>query len=390
MRVLTFSIWIVGLMALSANVAAQTASQEYYVTIGVFAVQENAIRYTAGANKKGFNAQYAINPARKLYYVYLLQTDDKKKAYAFDIKLRAESEYKEAWVFTGHLGDEAVPVVEVPKKDSVKLEPVIVPVKKDTVIAEPPVVKVDSSTIVKPVVKKKAKGKFFNFKFVNAETGAEVRGEIHLAESNKATQYQAFKANEVVDVPAPKNTAGAYFVTTVAPGYKALEETIHYKDTEPSSSGVGPDGEIIIPISLTRAKRGDYIEFNNVSFYRNSVIMQPSFKDEIDGLIALMKENPNYKVRIHAHCNGAESRDIITLGTSSKYFETDPGNVRKNASAKELTELRAETARRYMDSQGISTERILTKGEGGKMMVYPQSSVYANYNDRLEIEIVRH
>jgi outer membrane protein OmpA-like peptidoglycan-associated protein len=387
MKVLTFSIWMAGLMVLSANVAAQTAPQEYYVTIGVFAVQDNAIRYTSAANKKGFSAQYAINPARKLYYVYLLQTDDKKKAYAFDIKLRAESEYKEAWVFIGHLGEEVVPVVETPKKDSVKVEPVILP-KKDSAIAEVP--KVDSSTIVKPVVKKVPKGKFFNFKFVNAETGAEVRGEIHLAESNKATQYQAFKANELVDVPAPKNNAGAYFVTTVAPGYRVVEETIHYKDTEPSSSGVGPDGEVIIPIALTRAKRGDYIEFNNVSFYRNSVIMQPAFKDELDGLVALMKENEKYKVRIHAHCNGNESRDIITLGTSTKYFESDPGNVRKVGSAKELTELRAEAARRYLDSQGIATERILTKGEGGKMMVYPQNSVYANYNDRLEIEILRH
>jgi outer membrane protein OmpA-like peptidoglycan-associated protein len=389
MKVLTFSIWMVGLMTLSANVAAQTASQEYYVTIGVFGVQDNAVRFTETANKKGFNAQYAINPARKLYYVYLLQTGDKKKAYAFDIKLRAESEYKEAWVFIGHLGDEVVPVVEVPKKDSVKTLPVVIAPKKDSVIANVPP-KVDSSTLVKPVAKKVAKGKFFNFKFINAETGAEVRGEIHLAESNKATQYQAFKANEVVDVPAPKNNAGAYFVTTVAPGYKVLEETIHYKDTEPSSSGIGPDGEVIIPIALTRAKKGDYIEFNNVSFYRNSVIMQPAFKDELDGLVALMKENTNYKVRIHAHCNGNEPRDIITLGTSTKFFESDPGNVRKTGSAKELTELRAEAARRYLDSQGINTERILTKGEGGKMMVYPQTSVYANYNDRLEIEILRH
>ena len=29
-------------------------------------------------------------------------------------------------------------------------------------------------------------------------------------------------------------------------------------------------------------------------------------------------------------------------------------------------------------------------GEGGKEMVYPQTSVYANYNDRIEVEVVRH
>jgi outer membrane protein OmpA-like peptidoglycan-associated protein len=118
--------------------------------------------------------------------------------------------------------------------------------------------------------------------------------------------------------------------------------------------------------------------------------MQPQFKDELDGLVDLMKENLNYKVKIHGHCNGNESRDIITLGTSIKYFESDPGNVKKTGSAKELTELRAEAARRYLVAEGIDVERILTKGEGGKMMVYPQTSVYANYNDRLEIEVLRH
>jgi outer membrane protein OmpA-like peptidoglycan-associated protein len=243
---------------------------------------------------------------------------------------------------------------------------------------------------VKPIVKKVAKGKFFIFQFINKESGQPVRGELHFSESSKATQYQAYKANELIDVPAPRNASGAIFITTVAPGYKVLETTINYKDPLPSSSGTGPDGELIVPLNLERAKKGDYIEFNNVSFYKNSVIMQPEFKDEMDGLVDLMKENVNYKVRIHGHCNGNEARNIITLGSSVKYFESDPGNEKKNGSAKELTELRAEAARRYLISQGIDVERILTKGEGGKEMVYPQTSVYANYNDRIEVEVVRH
>lgn len=412
MKALTFAVWMVGLSVVCNSAAAQTTSQEFYVTIGVFRPQHYAMRYTALANKNGFNAQYAINPARKLYYVYLLQSDEKRKAQPFLNKLRVESEYKDAWIFNGHLGHEPlIPVVkgkndpvktEAEKKDSVKAETVkkdsikaetvkkdsaiTESVKKDSVIEIPRVVKIDSSTIVKKV----PKGKFFIFRFLNGESGAEVRGEIHLATSNKAAQYQAFKANEMVDLLAPRNQAGAYFATTVAPGYKVVETIINYNDPMPLSSGSGPDGEIIIPLTLTRAKRGDYIEFNNVSFYRNSVVMQPQFKHELDGLVDLMKEHQDYEIRIHGHCNGNEPRDIITLGTSTKYFESDPGNVRKTGSAKELTELRAEAARRYLGAQGISMERILTKGEGGKMMVYPQTSVYANYNDRIEVEIIRH
>lgn len=390
-------VLVVALVLLTDYVQAQV-NDEYYVTVGAFARKENAVRFTAKASRMGFNAQYAINTNRKLYYVYLLQSPEKRKAYAFCIKMKAETEFKDAWVFFGRLGEEAPvinekpPVVEKPvveeKKPIEEPKPVIEDVKPviedvKPVVEQP---KVDSSTIAKKV----AKGKFFEFKFVNEATGTEVRGEVHLSESLKATQYQAFKANEVIDLAAPRNAAGVYFITTIAPGYKTWETQISYKDPLPSSSGNGPDGEFIIPITLERAKRGDYIEFNNVSFYRNSVVMQEKFQAEMDGLVDLMKENKNYKVRIHGHCNGMEARDIITLGTSDKYFSSDPRNEKKNATAKELTELRAEAARRYLVSQGIEVERILTKGEGGKMMIYPPTSVYANYNDRIEVEIVKH
>ncbi len=373
----------------SHEVAAQAATPEYYVTIGVFAVHSNAIRYTARANKMGFQAQYAINAPRKLYYVYLFQSTDRRKAYAFLIKLRAESEFKDSWIFTGHLGEEPEAPVVIEKKEEVPpvvIAPVVTP--EEPIKKEEPVVKVDS--VKAAPAKKVAKGKFFVFRLVNKENGNGIRGEIHFQISKKANQYTAYKADELIDLPAPRNADGAYYITTVAPGYQVLETAIDYKDPLPSSSGTGPDGEIIIPLALTRAKRGDYIEFNQVSFFRNSTILQPVSQLELDGLVDLMKENLNYKVKIHGHCNGTEPRDIFTLGTSTKYFESDPGNKKMTASAKELTELRAETARRYLVSQGIAVERILTKGEGGKMMVYPQNSVYANYNDRIEIEIIRH
>ena len=384
MKVLKLALYVIAFSLLADDAVSQTAGDEYYITIGVFGVQDNAVRLTKKATKMGFSAQYAIRAPRKLYYVYLLQTPDRRKAYAFLIKLRAESEFKDAWLFLGHLGVDAV--VEKP------IVPIIIPVveKKDSVIAPMPIVKVDSPVVVKPFVKKVPKGKFFNFQFVNKENGNLVRGEIHFTENAKATQYQAYKADELIDLPAPRNALGVYYITTVAPGYRALETDFNYKDALPVSSGTGPDGELIIPLSLTRAKRGDYIEFNNVTFYRNSVIMQPQSQLEIDGLADLMKENVNYKVRIHGHCNGTDPRDIFTLGTSTKFFESDPGNVKKRGTAKELTDLRAEAVRRYLVSQGIAVERMLTDGEGGKMMVYPQTSVYANYNDRVEIEILRH
>jgi outer membrane protein OmpA-like peptidoglycan-associated protein len=374
-----------------ASSVALAQDTGYYVTIGVFAIQDNAVRFTAKANKAGFNAQYAINTKRNLYYVYLLESTDRRKAAKFMMKIRMETEHKDAWLFIGRLGAETieaepapeavtpvVPVVVAPVVVEQKPEPTPEPVKKDSVV------------VVKPPVKRVVKGKLFTFKFINADNGNEIRGEIHFSESKKATQYQAFKADEAIDLPAPKNSGGIYYITTIAPGYKPIETAFNYKDAEPVSSGKGPEGELIIPLSLERAKRGDYIEFTNVSFFRNSVVLHPQAETEMQGLADLMKEHKDYKVKIHGHCNGTESRDVITLGTSTKFFESDPGNQKKRVSDKELTTLRAEAVKRYLVSQGVEEDRIGVKGEGGKLMIYPQNSVYANYNDRVEVEITKH
>ena len=108
MRLLAIFLWVVGLSIACNPAVAQTPASEYYVTIGVFGVHKNALRLTEKANKMGFNAHYAINPARKLYYVYLLQATTKRQAFTFVIKLRAESEFRDAWVFTGHLGQDGM------------------------------------------------------------------------------------------------------------------------------------------------------------------------------------------------------------------------------------------------------------------------------------------
>lgn len=388
MNVLKRALPLMILLALSGPVASLAQDAEYYVTIGVFAIQENAVRFTAKANKAGFNAQYAINPQKhNWYYVYLLQGTERRKVAAFMLKVRLDSEYKDAWLFTGRLGVQPEPKPEpvtetpivVPVVVEKQPEPAPVPEKKDSVVAEKPA-----------PPKRVVKGKLFTFKFINAETGTEVRGEVHFAEVKKATQYQAFKADEVIDLPAPRNSAGVYYIQTIAPGYKPLETPFNYKDPLPVSTGSGPEGDLIIPLSLERAKRGDYIEFTNVSFYRNSVVLHPQSETELEGLAELMKEHKDYKVRIHGHCNGTESRDIITLGTSTKFFESDPSNKKIRASDKELTSLRAEAVKAYLVSQGIEEGRIATKGEGGKLMIYPQNSVYANYNDRVEVEVTRH
>jgi len=244
--------------------------------------------------------------------------------------------------------------------------------------------------VVKPA------GKPFIFKLQTSD-GQVVTGEVHVQESTNATRYQAFKGNEVVYVEAPQNARGNYVVITQAAGYQPVSMILGYREPpmilgyrEPPSTETGPDGEVIIPIEVSKVKRGDYIDFTNVRFFRNSSILEPVAQNELDGLVDLMKESTGYKIRVHGHCNGNQDKEGSTLGSSTNYFALDPGkNKIGKFSAKELTSERAATVKAYLVSQGIEASRIDTKGEGGKIPLYPEGGTLGQYNDRIEIEIVK-
>ena len=285
------------------------------------------------------------------------------------------------------------PVIEEKKEEPVVIQPVIKEVpKKDSIISKPKPVVVDSATtnanVVKPVVKK-PDGKPFYFKLVNSESGNKVSGEVHIVEA-KATQYLGVKGNELVYLVKPKNVAGVYQVAIQAPGYQPEKLVFNYEDPLPLSSGAGDQQETIFTFELTRAKKGDYIDFNDVRFFRNTTILEPHSQVELNGLVDLLKEDENYKIKIHGHCNGDDSRPVTTLGTSTNIFALDPShNKKETMPAKKLTELRAETVKNYLVSQGIEADRLSIKGQGGKMMIYPRTSTLANRNDRVEVEVLR-
>jgi outer membrane protein OmpA-like peptidoglycan-associated protein len=305
------------------------------------------------------------------------------------IKIKVETNYKEAWVFIGKLGAEEIakpePVIE-PVKEPVK-EPVIeAPPVKDTVNVTPP--KIDSSLIKKPEPEvKKPKGKPFYFKTVSKADGKELFGHLQLREAVDASQYEAIKSGEIVYLEAPKNKKGSYNVIAQLPGYKQTNLVFVYANPAIEK---GPQNEAIITLTLDKARKGDYIDFNNVHFFKNTSVLQPESQNELDGLVNLMKENTKYKIKIHGHCNGTQVRESYTIGTSTNFFAMDPtGNKKETISSKDLSYARAETVRAYMVQQGIENDRITLKGEGGKVPLYPEGGTLGQYNDRVEVEFVK-
>jgi outer membrane protein OmpA-like peptidoglycan-associated protein len=384
-----FTLSLVVFCFFSISLHAQS-STNYYVIIGVFKRLDNATRLVDKANKQGYTAEYATNASNQLNYVYVAGTSEKRKAYAQAVKLRVETEYKDAWVYEGQLGDAPIvkmePVVEKKEEPVVEIKPI-----------EPePQPAIDSTLLKrqepeKPVVVEvpKPKGKPFYFKLRNTYDNSEVKsGEVHIQEAIKATQYQAFKPGEVVYLEAPKNKQGAYTIITQVAGYSPIKTVFNYQNP---AGDKGPDGEVIIELPVVKAKKGDYVDFNNVKFYKNASILQASAQSELDGLVDLMKENPKYEIRVHGHVNGTQEREAFTRGPNSGFFATNPSAdvTTKGMSAKDLSAKRAEMVRDYLVTQGIEAKRMSIKGEGGKIPLYPEGGTLGQLNDRVEIEFVK-
>jgi outer membrane protein OmpA-like peptidoglycan-associated protein len=367
----------------------------YYVVIGGFANEVNAQKFVEKALELNFPATYALNPERNLYYVYVRSTGNKGNAYAI-LKRMQEEDFRDAWVFKGYL--DGPHLASTVKREPVN-EPVVTPEKTEPVSEDIKIEETPRDTVsqavepvkdpVPPAVK--PVGKEIVFKLINAANGNPVTGEVHLLESERANQYRGYKGNEKVLVVPPNNAAGRWFVVCHVIGFQPYGRIIGYANAEKLKDATfGPDQELIIPMELTRVRKGDYIEMDNVKFFENSNIFKPESERELSELVAMMQENPGYKIKLHGHTNGDHVREIISRTADQSFFEMDPGNNRHEGTAKQLSTLRAETVKGYLVGKGIDASKVSVKGEGGEQPIFDPKGTAAANNARVEVEIVKH
>jgi outer membrane protein OmpA-like peptidoglycan-associated protein len=106
----------------------------FVVVIGSFSVKGNAEKFTGFAKKKGLQPQVELNNFKNLYYVVVMETEDRDAALAEAKRIRETGSFRDAWVFRGAVKDLAAadehkdfhPVVETP----VETPKVIVPEEK--------------------------------------------------------------------------------------------------------------------------------------------------------------------------------------------------------------------------------------------------------------------
>jgi len=249
-----------------------------------------------------------------------------------------------------------------------------------TVIKEPvePVVE----TALDPTVSTKE----FYFS-VTREDGAKADGaEITAIDPKTQRRESVFKGNENVTMRSFNQSGDVRFECDLA-GYRKIVQSVNFK-TPSVEDGVSIEGNrIIVPFQLVRLKKGDHSILYNVFFFKDAAIMRPESKVDLDGLLAMMKENPGYKIMIHGHTNGNAAGRILEAGESGDFF-TLSGAKEGRGSAKKLSLKRAEVIKEYLAKQGIDPEKMATKAWGGKKPIYDKHATLASANVRVEVEVL--
>ncbi len=101
-------IFCVGLAQGQQSDGSLEDSFSNHVVIGAFSSRDNAVRFTDNARQSNPDVTFNINPDRKLFYVYVIKTDNRVQAFAEARKLRKESKYSDAWVYYGTLGEKSI------------------------------------------------------------------------------------------------------------------------------------------------------------------------------------------------------------------------------------------------------------------------------------------
>jgi outer membrane protein OmpA-like peptidoglycan-associated protein len=378
------------------------------VVIGGFAVESNAQKFSGYVRSHRYDATYDYNSERKLSYVYTLKTENKDDAFDMARELQLSSEFKDAWVFHGTLDRDSGPsqqpaVKEEPKEEPKETSPAadttaqVIPSQpetqahSDTTSAQPATVALAPSTAVVPEFDSKmvVKGKLIRF-VIEGPDGKLIPGAVHHVDYSKGRDIATFESDKYLDVLPPNSANNPMTIVCAIFGYKEVVKEIDY-NTPGGTVGVIRDenNAWVIPYKLEPLNTGDVSVMYRVSFYKDAVVMLPPSQAELDQLVNMMNANPNYRIKIHGHCNGTNSRRIIALGPTKNFFDMKGSNEVKGT-AKELSRLRAEAVQTYLADHGIDKARTELYAWGGLNMLAGETSTSAKLNDRIEIEIMKH
>ncbi len=418
------SLWIASCLLLSCSVAtlAQTEKElppGYYVVVGAYAANRENIaqNFQEVLRLKGLDAHYGFNSSKRLYFVYLDVKNELKPALGAMYRHRKSAEFSGAWVrvVSGQVAAEPVvlpstapaePVTKTTEEAKPQLDgaedeqsrtsantdkspvmttqdPKVMNDPADTiqVMDNPEIVQYDTMTLGNTEV-------FLSL--FNARNNKIVEGRVKVVDTDRNKLLKEVDGNDYLYLPDPKTTSGKLTLICESFGYRKVQHEINYP--LPLADTVKDYVELlgttfIVYFDLARYRIGDRVTLYNVYFFNDAAVMLPESRYELTSLLEMMKENPNYRVRLHGHTNGNYHGRILKVGESKNFFSLD-GSISSIGSAKDLSYERAEVIREYLVANGISPGRIEVKAWGGKKPLFDRHGANARKNVRVEVEIL--
>ncbi|NJM25840.1 MAG: OmpA family protein [Bacteroidia bacterium] len=387
-------------------------SPGYYVVVGAYSeLKEDAAQsYVSTLKDKGHDAQYGFNSAKRLYFVYLRFHTDLRTSIRDMLATRSRGEFTDAWVrvvpgdivmpeaATAPAPSTVVPSTQTaqepagqnaadartatPADADVQAKP-DAPLVDDKIFEQPPIVQYNPMTLGNTEV-------FLSL--FNATNNRIIDGEISVVDAEHNRLMKMVKGNEYMLLPDPKNNTGKVTLIAEVFGYRKIQHEFNYKTPLPDTIQPYVDllgTTFVLYFDMVRYRAGDIATLYNVYFYNDAAIMLPESKYELDNLLALLKENPNYRIRLHGHTNGNYHGKIVSMGPGKNFFALTDDSRQSIGSAKELSEQRSEIIRDYLLENGIEAGRVEIRAWGGKRPIYDKNSANAKRNVRVEVEILQ-
>jgi len=149
-----------------------------------------------------------------------------------------------------------------------------------------------------------------------------------------------------------------YFITVEAPD--------HVKNGILITPQQAVDNKINADIDLVPT--GEAIRLNHLIFDAGKDVIKPTSFNELDGLVALMKLNPEMEIQLEGHTDNV-------------------GNAQLNL---ELSQKRVDAVKKYLTNNGVSKKRIQTKAFGGtKPIAKGNTEEVRALNRRVEMRVLK-
>ncbi len=129
-------------------------------------------------------------------------------------------------------------------------------------------------------------------------------------------------------------------------------------------------------------KVGDNFIMKSIYFHPNSYALKKESEPELKRLVVYLTNNPGINIEIQGHTNG-DKRIRKSSKTKDRGAEWN-----FNGSTKKLSANRAEVIKKYLIDNGVSAERLKTKGLGGSKPIVKDPETMSEGQKNIRVEIV--